>query len=77
MVKTTINIEDELYEEIVRESIKKYGSTKNISRIINQRLKISRGRKRNSGKRVTFIVKKELVSLDADEEIRRGWDGDN
>ena len=73
MVKTTINLDDEIYAEIVRESIEKYGSTKNLSRIINQRL---RSRINSTGKpreRITFRVKENLSSLDADKEIRKGW----
>ncbi len=38
MVKTTINLDDEIYTEIVKESVEKYGSTRNISNIINQLL---------------------------------------
>ncbi len=43
MVKTTINLDDEVYAEIVKESMERYGSTKNMSKIINQRLRISKG----------------------------------
>ncbi|MHB1812508.1 MAG: hypothetical protein ACYCPR_08890 [Thermoplasmataceae archaeon] len=74
MVKTTINLDDEIYAEIVRESIEKYGSTKNLSRIINQRL---RSRINSTGKpreRITFRAKENLSSLDADNEIRKGWE---
>ncbi len=74
MVKTTINLDDEIYSEIVRESIEKYGSTKNISKIINQLL---RGRIDSTGKRggrITFKAKENLSSLDADNEIREGWE---
>ena len=39
MVKTTINLDEEIYAEIIKESIEKYGSTKNMSKIINQRLR--------------------------------------
>ncbi|MGC8506486.1 MAG: hypothetical protein ACP5NK_07270 [Thermoplasmata archaeon] len=74
MVKTTINLDDEIYAEIVKESIEKYGSTKNISKIINQYL---RNRTNSAGKRrgrITFKVSEKLSSLDADSEIRAGWE---
>ena len=74
MVKTTINLDDEIYAEIVRESIEKYGSTRNMSKIINQRL---RSRINSTGKprvRITFKAKENLSSLDADKEIRKGWE---
>ena len=36
MVKTTLEIKDELYKKLVEASLKKYGNTKNISRITNE-----------------------------------------
>jgi hypothetical protein len=74
MVKTTINLDDEVYAEIVKESIERYGSTKNMSKIINQRLRISKGDARRSGKRITFRAREDLASLDADNEIRKSWE---
>ncbi len=75
MVKTTINLDDEIYAEIVRESIEKYGSTRNMSKIINQRLRNKKVDARKSGKRIVFRVREDLASLDADSEIRKGWKG--
>ena len=72
MVKTTINLDEEIYAEIVKESIEKYGSTKNMSKIINQRL---RNRTNSTGKRrgrITFRAREKLSSMDADKEIRAG-----
>ena len=77
MVKTTINLDGEIYAEIIKESIEKYGSTKNMSKIINQRL---RNRMNTTGKRkvrITFKAKENLSSLDADKEIREGWEESN
>ena len=73
MVKTTINLDDEIYSEIVRESIEKYGSTKNISKIINQRLRNRMNSSEKHRGRITFKAKDNLSSLDADNEIREGW----
>ncbi|MHB1440786.1 MAG: hypothetical protein ACYCSO_07145 [Cuniculiplasma sp.] len=77
MVKTTINLDEEIYAEIVRESVEKYGSTKKMSKIINQLL---RSRINPTGKRIeriTFKAKENLSSLDADSEIRKGWEENN
>ena len=77
MVKTTINLDEEIYAEIIKESIEKYGSTKNMSKIINQRL---RNRMNTTGKRkgrITFKEKENLSSQDADKEIREGWEESN
>ncbi len=77
MVKTTINLDDSIYEEIVKESIEKYGSTKNISRIINQRLMNKENSQSKSKKRISFKVSKDLAVLDADLEIEKGWRDSN
>ena len=74
MVKTTINLDEEIYAEIVKESIEKYGSTKNISKIINQRFRNKKADARKSGKRIMFKVREDLASLDADNEIIKGWE---
>ena len=44
MVKTTINLETDVYKELVEESIEKYGTTKKLSKLINYRLKKSKGK---------------------------------
>lgn len=75
MVKTTINLDDDIYAEIVKESIEKYGSTKNISKIINQRLGNRKAETKRKGNRIVFKVREDLAQLDADKEIRKGWEG--
>ena len=76
MVKTTINLDDDIYSEIVKESIEKYGSTKNISKIINMRLRNSKNNITNK-KRITFKVEGNLSSLNADNEIKKVWNRSN
>lgn len=39
MVKTTINLEDELYRKLIREAVERYGKTRAFSRLINEKLK--------------------------------------
>ena len=73
MVKTTINLDEEIYAEIVKESVEKYGSTKKMSKIINQRLRNSNTDAKQRGKRITFNATENFSSLDADSEIRKGW----
>lgn len=75
MVKTTINLDDDIYAEIVKESIEKYGSTKNMSKIINQRLSRRKTETKKRGSRIVFKVREDLAVLDADKEIRKGWEG--
>jgi len=73
MVKTTINPDDKIYAGIVKESIEKYGNTKNISRIINQHLKNKNFDTEKYRKRIAFKVREDLAILDADKEIKKGW----
>ena len=44
MVKTTIILEDRLYQELVEESVKEYGSTRKLSLLINKRLRASKAK---------------------------------
>ncbi len=39
MVKTTIILEDDLYKELVREALEKYGTTRKLSKLINDKLR--------------------------------------
>lgn len=38
-MKTTVIIEDKLYQKLVAEAVKKYGNTKNISKLLNDILR--------------------------------------
>jgi len=42
-LKTTINLNDDLYKRLVKESVERYGNTKNLSRLINERLERAEG----------------------------------
>ena len=44
MVKTTINLDSEVYRELISEAVAKYGTTKTLSRLINEKLKRARGK---------------------------------
>jgi len=39
MVKTTINLEDELYKKLVKEAVEKYGKARSFSKLINEKLR--------------------------------------
>jgi len=41
MVKTTITLEDALYKKLVEESLDRYGKTRNLSKLINEKLKFA------------------------------------
>jgi hypothetical protein len=59
VVGTTLNIEDELYKKLVEESLGKYGTTRNLSKIVNEKLKLVEAQ----------AIKKKKVSL---PEIKLG-----
>jgi len=42
-LKTTINLNDDLYKRLVKETVERYGNTKNLSRLINERLERAEG----------------------------------
>lgn len=39
MVKTTVTLEDDLYRKLAREALEKYGRTRSLSKLINEKLK--------------------------------------
>lgn len=41
MIKTTVTLEDELYRRLVREALDRYGKTRSLSRLINEKLRES------------------------------------
>ncbi len=43
LMKTTVNLDDDLYKKLVKETVEKYGNTKNLSKLINEKLSRSEG----------------------------------
>lgn len=43
MTKTTINLEDDVYKRLVKEAVEKYGTTRTLSKLINEKLKKTTG----------------------------------
>jgi predicted CopG family antitoxin len=39
MAKTTINLEDDVYKKLVKEAVEKYGTTRTLSKLINEKLR--------------------------------------
>lgn len=44
MVKTTVTLEDEIYKKLAREALEKYGRTRSLSKLINEKLKFAEER---------------------------------
>ncbi len=55
MVKTTINLDTEVYRALVEEAVRRYGTTKRLSMIINEKLRAS-GRHGESIAEETFGI---------------------
>ncbi|MGB9760666.1 MAG: hypothetical protein ACP5KW_11980 [Thermoproteota archaeon] len=73
MVKTTIILEDELYKKLVREALEKYGSTRKLSLLINEKLKKSeRISTPEPKRRTTLKLGRRLSPKEIDELIERG-----
>ena len=59
MAKITINLEDDIYKKLVKEAVEKYGTTRTLSRLINEKLKKAEIMKMNEEKlKKTDIVEK-------------------
>lgn len=50
MVKTTVTLEDDIYRKLAREAFEKYGRTRSLSRLINEKLKQAEGGSRDASK---------------------------
>jgi predicted CopG family antitoxin len=54
LVKTTVTLEDDLYKKLAREALEKYGRTRSLSKLINEKLKEEEGHL-NKGKAADII----------------------
>ncbi len=79
MVKTTIILDDELYKELVKEALEKYGSTRKLSKLINEKLrasisKTSRENRREKGRSIRVKLRKVLSPEEIEKLAEEGWD---
>ena len=74
MVKTTIILKDEIYKELVKEALEKYGTTRKLSLLINEKLEKTISLSTKKGKKwPTVKIKKKLPPEKIEELIRKGW----
>jgi len=75
MVKrTTILLDDDVYEGIVRESIRRYGTAKAISKVVNELLRRALGARRELLELI-YSEKVRELSQEELEEFRRELSG--
>ncbi len=72
MVKTTINLNTEIYRDLVNEAVEKYGSTKTLSKLINEKLKKRRGASQDIVKKSAGIWKIKETGYEYTRGIRQG-----
>jgi len=68
--RTTVVLDDDIYEMLVRESIRRYGTTKALSKVLNELL---RGRANSVRELVQLIYSEKLTWIDQAEveKLRR------
>jgi predicted CopG family antitoxin len=76
MVKTTINLDTQVYRELVKEAVERYGTTKTLSKLINEKLREALGKKKNKDilERSFGIWKGKEDSVTYQRRIRKEWD---
>ena len=77
MVKTTIILDDDLYKALVKEALERYGTTRKLSKLINEKLRIqmipekTMERKR---KKLRVRLGKKLPPEEIKKLAEEGWD---
>ena len=77
MVKTTVILDDDIYQELVKEAVEKYGSTKKLSKMINEKLRESIYGKTSQEQRgwgeITVRLGKPLTPEDIEKLAETAW----
>ena len=72
MVKTTIILDDEIYKRLVNEALEKYGSTRKLSLLVNEKLAMAGAPPRV--KRQTVRLAVELDEGKIQKMTEEGWE---
>ena len=73
IMKTTVILDDDLYKQLVQEALEKYGTTRKLSLLINEKLKGS-GRKVRRGKEgLSIRIGSDLKPEEIDRLTEEGW----
>ena len=72
-MKTTIILDDEIYKKLVRESLERYGTTRKLSHLINEKLRLLEKLETQEPKeRITFKLGRKLTMREIEEKIEEG-----
>ena len=72
-MKTTVILEDDLYRELIDESIKEYGSTKKLSFLINRRLRASASMPKKKFAIKPIKLGRKITEKEIERAIEEGW----
>jgi len=72
-MKTTIILDDDLYKELVQEALEKYGTTRKLSLLINEKLKggVRRGGRGKEG--LSVRIGRDLKPEEINRLVEDGW----
>ncbi len=73
-MRTTVELSEEVYKELVRWSLEKYGNTKNLSRVLNEILRKSLLINRKKILEEIFGMWKEEKDLNLREISAKEWE---
>jgi len=73
MVKTTVILDDELYKKLVHEALEKYGTTRKLSLLINEKLKSKEAREVKEKERMRIKIGRDLKPEEIEKLIEEGW----
>ena len=73
MVKTTIILDDELYRKLVQEALEKYGTTKKLSQLINEKLRGEATQGVHKKERLRVKIGRDLKPEEVEKLIEEGW----
>ena len=76
MVKTTVVLDDEIYKALVKEALERYGTTRKLSKLINEILRARLLPEKTVEKKEKLRVKlgKKLSPEEIEKLAEEGWD---
>ena len=77
MVKTTIILDDDLYKALVKEALEKYGSTRKLSKLINEKLRaytVSEKKVEKKREKLRVRLGRRLPPEEIERLAEEGWD---
>jgi len=72
-MKTTIILDDDLYKQLVQEALEKYGTTRKLSLLINEKLKGGERKGRRGKEGLSIRIGRDLKPEEIDRLTEEGW----